>query len=105
MIDFKERMRLHQIKWRKENLPKINGNGWQNGKSYEHILPQQYKSQNFYPDIQESLFDYIKQNKIQPHTGIHNLLSSWVVCSNFYWPFNNDDGHKLLTDYLNQFFH
>lgn len=103
MIDFKERMRIHQIKWRRVNLPNIFGGGWQNGKSYEHILPKKYKAQNFYPEIQESLFDYIKQNKIQPHTGINNLLSSWVVCSNFYWPFNNDEGHKLLLNYLNKF--
>jgi len=32
MIDFKEKMRIHQIKWRRENLPNIIGNGWQNGK-------------------------------------------------------------------------
>lgn len=103
MTDFKERVRIHQIKWRRERLPNIIGNGWQNGKSYEHILPKKHKVHNFYPAIQESLFDYIKQNQIQPHTGIHNLLSSWVVCSNYYWPFNNDDGRKIFVDYLNQF--
>ena len=103
MIEFKERMRIHQINWRKKYLPNIISNGWQNGKSYEHILPKKYQVHNFYPAIQESLFNYLKDNKIQHHTGIHNLLSSWVVCSNFYWPFNNDEGHKLLVDYLNQF--
>ncbi|MFH1940682.1 MAG: hypothetical protein ABIL68_01160 [bacterium] len=103
MKDFKERMRNHQIKWRKKYLPNIYGKGWQNGKSYEHILPQKYKIQNFYPEIQEDLFEYIKEEKIQPHTGIHNLLSSWVVCSNFYWPFKNEDGYKLLAQYLNHF--
>ena len=93
-------MKGHQIKWRRKNLSNITGNGWQNGKSYEHILPKKYQVHNFYPEIQESLFNYLNENKIQHHTGIHNLLSSWVVCSNFYWPFNNENGYELLTNYL-----
>ena len=75
MKNFKNTMKAHQIKWRKKRLPDVVGNGWQNGRSYEHILPMKYKRQNFYPDIREDLFTYIQKEGVQPHTGIHNLWS------------------------------
>lgn len=49
----------------------------------------------------DDLFVYISEKNIQVHIGIHNLLSSWVLCANLYWPFNNKDGFELLKDYLN----
>jgi len=101
MKKFKEIMKEHQINWRKAVIPHIKGNGWQNGRSYEHILPHKFKEYNFYPGIRQELFLYIDDNQIKPHTGIHNLLSSWAVCSNFYWPFNNKSGFDLLKKYLN----
>jgi hypothetical protein len=102
MKGFKEAMKNHQIKWRETHLPNVTGNGWQNGRSYEHIPPLKYKWENFYPGIREALPLYIENEGIQPHTGIHNLLSSWVVCANFYWPFNNEPGYVLLKEYLNE---
>ncbi len=102
--EFKEIQRKNQINWRKKYLPNINGNGLQNGKSYPHILPKEYKQFNFYLTIKEELFHpvkgYLKKNNVKPHSGIHNLLSSWVACANIYWPFNNPEGKALLAVFL-----
>lgn len=100
MQNFIELMRDHQIKWRKKNLTHIKGNGEQNGRVYERILPWEYHMQNFYPGIQKDLQEYVEKNKIRMHTGIHNLMSSWVLCANLYWPFRNSDGFNLLSQYL-----
>lgn len=107
MGQFREAMLEQQLKWRKINLPWITENGIQNGRKYEHILPRKNKIENFYPPIRSGLFEdgvgYIEKNKIQPHTGIHNLLSSWVLCANLYWPFRNADGFKILGEYLSYY--
>jgi len=100
MSDFIDVMRKHQIQWRKKNLSHIKENGKQNGKVYEHILPWANHMQNFYPGIRESLGRYVEDKKIHMHTGIHNLMSSWVLCANLYWPFNNNEGFNLLSRYL-----
>ena len=41
-------------------------------------------------DGPESLKHYLCENKIIPHSGVHNLLSSWVLCANLYFPFRHD---------------
>ena len=100
MQDFREIMREQQVKWRENYLPHIKENGWQNGKQYNHILPRKYQWQNFYSEIREELEGYLKKNAIHPHTSIHNLLSSWAMCANLYWPFKNADGLKVFAKYL-----
>jgi len=99
-------MREYQILWKKKFLPHITKKGYQNGKAYDHIIPRSLKEENFYLPIRKELFDkengYLAQNHIQPHTGIHNLLSSWTVCANMYWPFNNQEGKKLLSRWLSK---
>lgn len=102
MESFYWQMRRHQVSWRKENLPHIRENGWQNNRQHDHILPWANHQENFYPPIREELFSYIRAERIQPHTGIHNLLSSWAFCANLYWPFNNDKGKQLLARYLSE---
>lgn len=105
MRKFDQLMRQHQKQWRKQYLPQITEVGCQNKKQYEHILPKEKFLHNFYPSIQHDLFDpndgYLIKKKIQPHTGIHNLLSSWALCANLYWPFNNPEGFDILARYLN----
>lgn len=101
LMNFKEKMRERQIEWRRASLPNIKGKGIQNGKRYEHILPWDQRKYNFFPDIYDDLFNYIKVKNIHAHTGIHNLLSSWALCANLYWPFNNKEGFELLKGYLN----
>lgn len=104
MSSFKFAQQSHQESWRKTNLPSIKGNGRQNGGEYFHVLPFEQHKHNFYPQIQKDLLDpvtgYLVKNNIKPHTGIHNLLSSWVVCANMYWPFNNLEGFALLAKFL-----
>ena len=104
MKNFKESMRDYQIMWKTKYLPHIRTNGYQNGQSYSHILPKTNYKENFYPQIVKELFDsdsgYLRQNQIKPHTGIHNLLSSWTLCANMYWPFNNAEGRHLLKEWL-----
>lgn len=90
-----------QIAWRRVNFPEIKEKGVQNGKRYEHILPWAQRKYNFFPDIYNNLFEYVRNKNIQAHTGIHNLLSSWALCANLYWPFNNKEGFELLKGYLN----
>lgn len=106
MEDFKNRMRDYQIIWKRKYLPHINGKGYQNGKGYDHILPKCNEQENFFKPIQNELFNlyngYLKENNIKPHTGIHNLLSSWTLCANMYWPFNIDEGKILLSKWLSQ---
>ena len=100
MKDFIKILRNNQIKWKQNHLPDIKEFGKQNGRFYPHILPFKHRWSNFYPDIQHNLPTYLEKNNIQPHTGIHNLMSSWVLCSNMYWPFNNTNGFLLLSDFL-----
>jgi hypothetical protein len=106
MSGFKENMKNYQILWKGKYLSHVKTKGYQNGRAYDHILPRSLGQENFYPPIRKELFDstngYLVQNHIQPHTGIHNLLSSWTVCANMYWPFNSPEGKKLLADWLVQ---
>jgi len=104
MDNFNQEIKAHQILWKRKNLPHIIKKGYQNGGYHEHVLPKAFFYENFFPLIREELFDstngYLKKNNIKPHTGIHNLLSSWAVCANMYWPFNNQEGKKLLSRWL-----
>jgi len=106
MKDFKNKMREYQIIWKLKYLSNIKRKGYQNGKSYDHILPKSNEQENFFNPIRNELFNpingYLQGNNIKPHTGIHNLLSSWTLCANMYWPFNNDEGKILLSKWLSQ---
>lgn len=104
MASFKSKMLTFQISWKNNHLPHIILQGWQNGHQYEHILPRINEEENFYPPIRSLLFNkpngYLSTSHVKPHTGIHNLLSSWVCCANIYWPFNNTEGKILLSEYF-----
>lgn len=102
MKNYKAMMKKHQIKWRKNYLPEINKKGKFRKIEYEHILPWEKREFNFYPPIRRDLFSFIDVKGIQPHASIHNLLSSWVLCSNMYWPFNNKEGSESLCKYLSK---
>ena len=97
-------MRIHQETWKLKNLTHISKKGWHNGHQYDHVLPKSNTEDNFYPSIRKELFDpikgYLVVNKVKPHTGVHNLLSSWAMCANMYWPFNNPEGKKLIATYF-----
>ena len=106
MQAFKEKIRDYQIRRRNTYLLQIKEDGRQNGKNYQHILPWKERLENFYEPIRAVLFNknngYLEKNKVTPHSGIHNLLSSWVLCVNMYWPFNNSAGYEVLAAFLRE---
>lgn len=101
--DFRQAMISRQMRWRRAELPEVTENGRQNGKEYEHILPWKERQKNFFPQVRDDLSGYLKENSIQAHTGIHNMLSSWALCANVYWPFRSESGYALLKEFLNQY--
>lgn len=105
MKNFKDRMRDNQIQWRRENL--LNQEkGKQNAGYCDHVLPPNLWQQNLWPgindDSENSLPAYLLKEKIKRHTGTHNLLSSWIVCANLYFPFREKYGRQLLLGFLRQ---
>ena len=103
MAGFKDQMRAEQIRWRRQSLSDQEP-GKQNAGFYDHVLPITAWELNLWPGINskstDSLPGYLKAEKIKRHTGSHNLLSSWILCANLYFPFHREDGKQLLTGFL-----
>lgn len=105
MSNFREEMVDPQIHWRRQHL--INQDpGKQNARFYEHILPAPLWEMNLWPGINSesdrSLPQYLKSERVRRHNGSHNLLSSWILCANLYFPFRDVDGRKLIADFLKE---
>ena len=104
--NFKDQMRRNQLEWRHHNLANQDS-GEQNGGSYEHVLPAKLWEFNLWSGIKSqskhSLPDYLEENRIRKHTGCHNLLSSWVMCANLYFPFRCESGYEILSGFLRKF--
>jgi hypothetical protein len=101
---FKARVLDKQRSWRRDNLPNIKGKGKRGGKSYFRILPWSNRWNNFWPGIRpgspiRDLESYLG-DQIQPHTGMHHLMSSWALCANMYFPFGTDNVRDLLARFL-----
>jgi hypothetical protein len=103
MEGFKDQMRVEQIHWRRQALSNQE-RGKQNTGFYDHVLPITAWELNLWPGINSESTDslpwYLKAEKIKRHTGSHNLLSSWILCANLYFPFRREDGKQLLTGFL-----
>lgn len=92
----------HQKDWRKTNIHSLDW-GYQNGDRYEHIVPKSNWKETLWIGIRKELPEYLKLKNIQAHTGTHNLLSSWVLCANLYFPVrNNAELKRVMVDFLNQ---
>lgn len=103
MDSFAEEMRVSQIRWRRAHLSnQIPGR--QNGREYDHILPWDEWELNVWPGMAKTagmtLPDYLNEQRIRKHTGSHNLLSSWVLTANLYFPFRGPQGRRLLAGFL-----
>jgi len=103
---FKQQLRESQIAWRCANLENQEP-GYHNGKQYPHVLPRKLWEMNLWPGIRSgsafSLPDYLvarPDDPIQAHTGVHNLLSSWVACANLYFPFRRESHRPVLAEFL-----
>jgi len=81
---FRDQQEEIQKKWRTSNISSSEF-GYQNGEQYEHIIPRNLWHETLWPEIRKKLPEYLSKNKIKPHTGTHNLLSSWVLCANLYF--------------------
>ncbi len=103
MSEFDTYTREHQTNWRRDHLQDQTP-GVHNKISYPFILPRNSWQDGLWKGIQagsvEPLSDYLQQNQIDHHTGVHNLRSSWVLCANLYFPFRQDK--ELIAGFLRQ---
>lgn len=100
MKNFSVLQRKEMENWRMTNFQSQEP-GKQNGKVYQHILPIEEWPANLWPGIRKELLSYLIENQIQHHTGVHNLLSSWILCANLYFPLRiNPLMRDLMTKFL-----
>ena len=102
--NFDRWMESHQTEWRSHHVTSAEW-GQQNGKLRSWILPRELWEEGLWPGIRtgsdNSLSKYLADEKIQKHTGVHNLKSSWVFCANLYFPFRaSAAGRDLLAAFL-----
>lgn len=104
---FKDNERSLQIEWRaRSGLPMTPG--WHVRARYDHVLPPHQWTLGLWPGIRSEnatsgevdLPAYLIENNIKRHTGSHNLLSSWILCANLYFPFRSAVGRALLAQFL-----
>jgi hypothetical protein len=70
---------------------------------YAHIIPKRIWEESLWEGIRQGLPVYLKQKRVQPHTGVNNLLSSWVQCANLYFPIRSNQTLKtLMAEFLRQ---
>ena len=96
-FDFLEDQKKKMVIWRKSHISSLE-NGFQNGKSYEHIIPKYLWKETLWSGIAKDseLPKYLEDNNIQAHASTHNLVSSWVNCANLYFPVHQSLSLKLL---------
>ncbi|MCY4657328.1 MAG: hypothetical protein OXC80_11010 [Gammaproteobacteria bacterium] len=101
MSTFSKDMEKTQTAWRQRHIA-TREQGTQNGVQYPWILPKNHWWESLWPGIRldsdNSVERYIKKAKIQEHSGVHNLKSSWVLCANLYFAHRCD--RRLLTRFL-----
>ncbi len=103
-LNFKSDQKEKMTQWRIGHISSSE-KGKQNGKMYDHIIPRSIWKENLWEGIRDeaSLTEYLTTNQIRPHTGKHNLLSSWVNCANLYFPIQeNQSLQKLMLWFLQQ---
>jgi hypothetical protein len=74
-------------------------------RKYRHIVPFQYWQETLWKDIRIDLVNYIDKpsDKIEAHEGVHNLLSSWILCANLYFFSKlNENFRALMLGFLRQ---
>lgn len=103
MKDFNACIQEQQVTWRSKHIDNQEL-GDQNGKKRPWILPKELWEEGLWFGIRNgsshSLPSYLKQNNVDKHYGVHNLKSSWVLCSNLYFPFQRDT--EMLAGFLRE---
>ncbi len=100
-FDFSADQKGKMIIWRAKHFA-TSEKGFQNGKDYEHIVPRWlWKETLWSKDMSDKLTKYITESDIKPHTGTHNLVSSWIVAANLYFHIRHDENLKrLMLEFL-----
>ena len=106
MSSLSEFMNRHQVDWRENNVSSTDMGTWRSD-PYPWIVPQNLWEEGLWPGIRKGsdnpLEAYLKREKVQKHSGVHNLKSSWVLCANLYFPFRRtDQDRNLLASFLRQ---
>ena len=101
---FDREMENHQTEWRACHVTSTEC-GVQLGRRRPWILPERLWEKGLWPGIRSDsdnpLSKYLTEQRIQRHTGAHNLKSSWALCANLYFPFRaTADGRGLLASFL-----
>jgi hypothetical protein len=92
-----------QVEWKKKAIKDKRTQKWTNGKEYEHLLPKDIWDQGIWKGIREDLLSYIKDSDIQAHISKYSLRSSWILCSNLYFPIKYSDFmRQLMVKFLKQ---
>ena len=97
--DFTTEQRARQIAWREQNISTHEW-GVYKEKQYEHIIPKASWEETLWGGIRSTLPIYLKQKKVKAHTEVHNLMSSWVLAANLYFPIGDN---KVFNDLMLQF--
>lgn len=105
MTRFRDEMEKAQLAWLRRALPGVAGGGSWQGKTYPQILLAKHRQSNLWSGLRTGgrfpLDDYLKAKAIQSHTGRDNLLSSWTLCANLYFPFGQDpDGLATVSRFV-----
>lgn len=100
-----------QLSWRKDHI-KTREYGFQvtnivTGEPIKlpHIVPFEIWLETVWEGIREELNSYICKPgmEIHMHDGTHNLLSSWVLCANLYFPARINPGFRaLMKEFLKE---
>lgn len=102
MTNFNLDQRKAQIAWRKDNV-RDTEKGLYKGVPQEHIISKEYWMETLWSGIRKDLPKYLDDNDIKLHAGANNLVNSWAVSANVYFPIHkNESLQKLMLEFLKQ---
>lgn len=103
MKEFDAWIRNRQTEWRREFIASQD-RGTHGGVPRDWILPAANWADGLWHGIREgdgSVLEYLRAHRVQRHSGANNLKSSWIHCSNLYFPFRaTAEGCALLAGFL-----
>jgi hypothetical protein len=99
--DFRKEQIKLQKEWKQKQNDISKENGWYNKKQAEHIIPESEWIMTIWKPLRQKLANYLRDENLDKHTGAHDLLSSWVLCSNLYFgTFINEDFKELFRQFI-----
>ena len=104
MKTFDECMEDRAVEWRKANVGDPRWGRWR-GHHYPWVLPEGLWEEGLWQGIRtgssNSLSTCLERTGVQKHQGVHNLKSSWVHCSNLFFPFRESaESRALFSSFL-----